>query len=77
MSAGWKWSVDAEALRFLLAARGREREVVLDSLDGLVREPHQPCDLVERSPNERDYSVKVVGRFVVTYCWSRRRSCVW
>ena len=67
MSAGWKLSVDADALRFLLAARGRDRKQVLNSLDGLVREPHQPCDFVERSPNQRDYCVKVIGRFVVTY----------
>ena len=67
MSAGWKLSVDAEALRFLLTARGRDRGLVLDGLDGLVREPHQPCDFTERSPNQRDYSVKVIGRFVVTY----------
>jgi hypothetical protein len=67
VSAGWKLSVDADALHFLLAARGRDRGMVLDGLDGLVREPHQPCDFVERSPNQRDYSVKVMGRFVVTY----------
>ena len=67
MSSGWKLSVDREALHFLLAARARDRGMVLDGLDGLVREPHQPCDFVERSPNQRDYSVKVMGRFVVTY----------
>ena len=67
MSAGWKLSVDAEALRFLLAARGRERTKVLEGLDHLVAEPHQPCDFIERSPNQRDYSVKVMDRFVVTY----------
>jgi hypothetical protein len=67
VSAGWKLSVDADALRFLLAARGRDREFVLHSLDALVREPHQPCDFVERSPSQRDYNVKVIGRFVVTY----------
>ena len=66
MSAGWKLAVDVEALHFLLAARGRDRALVLDGLDGLVREPHQPCDFIERSPNQRDYCVKVVGRFVVT-----------
>lgn len=37
-------------------------------LDALVREPHQPCDFTERSPNQRDYSVKMIGRFVAT-CW--------
>ena len=67
MSAGWKLSVDADALHFLLGARGRDRRLVLDGLDGLLREPHQPCDFIERSPNQRDYSVKVIGRFVVTY----------
>ena len=67
MSSGWKLSVDREALHFLLAARARDRGMVLDGLDGLAREPHQPCDFVERSPNQRDYSVKVMGRFVVTY----------
>ena len=66
MSAGWKLAVDVEALHFLLAARGRDLALVLDGLDGLVREPHQPCDFIERSPNQRDYCVKVVGRFVVT-----------
>ena len=63
----WTLSVDVEALRFLLSARGRDRKTVLDGLDRLVAEPHQPCDFTERSPNQRDYSVKVVGRFVVTY----------
>jgi hypothetical protein len=67
VSAGWKLSVDAEALHFLLAARGRERVGILDFLDRLVAEPQQPCDFTERSPNQRDYSVKVVGRFVITY----------
>jgi hypothetical protein len=41
--------------------------MVLDGLDHLVAEPHQPCDFTERSPNQRDYSVKIMGRFVVTY----------
>ncbi len=67
MSAGWTLSVDAEALHFLLAARGRDRGEVLDFLERLVAEPHQPCDFIERSPNQRDFSVKVVGRFVITY----------
>ncbi len=67
MSAGWKLSVGAEALHFLLSARGRERVSVLDVLESLVAEPHQPCDFQERSPNQRDYSVKVAGRFVITY----------
>jgi hypothetical protein len=67
VSAGWTLSVDAEALHFLLAARGRDRSGVLDGLDQLVAEPHQPGDFLERSPNRRDYSVKVIGRFVVTY----------
>jgi hypothetical protein len=67
VTGGWNLSVDAEALRFLLAARGRERAAVLDGLDSLVAEPHQPCDFVERSPNQLDYSVKVIGRLVVTY----------
>ena len=67
MSAPWTLSVDAEALHFLLGARARDRAVVLDGLERLVREPHQPCDFVERSPNQRDYSVKVIGRFTVTY----------
>ena len=67
MSAAWKLSVDEEALHFLLGARARHRAVVLDGLERLLREPHQPCDFVERSPNQRDYSVKVIGRFTVTY----------
>lgn len=67
MSAGWKLSVDAEALHFLLTARGRDRGLVLDGLDSLIREPHQSSDFVERSPNQRDYQVKVIGKFVVTY----------
>ncbi len=67
MSAGWRLSVDAEALHFLVAARGRERARVLAGLDHLAAEPHQACDFVERSPNQRDYSVKVIDRFVVTY----------
>ena len=67
MSAGWKLSVDEEALHFLLGARARSRSVLLDGLERLVREPHQPCDFVERSPNQRDYSVKVIGQFAVTY----------
>jgi hypothetical protein len=67
VSAGWTLAVDREALHFLLGARGRDRLMILDGLDRLVREPHQPCDFVERSPNQRDYSVKLMGRFVVTY----------
>jgi hypothetical protein len=67
VSAGWKLAVDAEALHFLFSVRKRDRVTVLDGLDSLVREPHQPCDFVERSPNQRDYSVKVIGRFVATY----------
>ena len=60
-------SVDGEALRFLLGAKARERAVVLDGLERLLLEPHQPCDFVERSPNQRDYSLKVIGRFTITY----------
>ena len=41
--------------------------MVLEGLEKLEREPHQPCDFTERSPNQRDYSVKMIGRFVVTY----------
>jgi len=67
VSVGWTLAVDREALQFLLVSRGRERLKVLDSLDSLVREPHQPCNFVEHSPNRRDYSVKLIGRFVVTY----------
>lgn len=67
MSAGWRLSVDSEALHFLLSARGHDRVKVLDGLDRLVAEPHQPCDFTEHSPNQRDYSVKVIGRFAVTY----------
>ena len=67
MSAGWRLAVEAEALHFLLAARGRDRLVVLDGLDKLVQAPDQPCDFTERSPNQRNYSVKVMGRFMVTY----------
>jgi hypothetical protein len=67
VSAGWRLTVDAEALHFLLAARGRDRVMVLDGLESLVRAPGQPCDFTERSPNQRSYSVKVMGRFVVTY----------
>jgi len=59
--------VDTDALNFLLAARGRERVMVLDGLDNLVQSPDQPCDFTERSPNERNYSVKVMGRFMITY----------
>ena len=59
--------MDRKALHFILAARGRERTMVMDGLVGLVREPHQPCAFVERSPNQRDYSVKMIGAFVVTY----------
>ena len=67
MSDGWRLAVDAEALHFLLAARGRDRVMVLDGLDRLVQSPDQPCDFTERSPNQRNYSVKVMGRFMVTY----------
>jgi mRNA-degrading endonuclease RelE of RelBE toxin-antitoxin system len=63
----WHLAVDAEALRFLLAARGRDRAMVLDSLDSLVERPDQVFDFTERSPNRRDYRVKVMGRFVITY----------
>lgn len=67
MSADWKLSVDGEALHFLLGAKARDRAAVLDGLERLLREPHRPCDFTERSPNERDYSVKVIARFAVTY----------
>ena len=67
MSENWKLSVDGEALHFLLGAKARDRAAVLDGLERLVREPHQSCDFTERSPNQRDYSVKVIGRFAVTY----------
>ena len=67
MSAGWRLAVDAEALHFLLAARGRDRVMVLDGLDKLVQAPDQPCDFTERSPNRRNYSVKVMGQFMVNY----------
>jgi hypothetical protein len=67
VSAGWRLAVEAEALHFLLAARGRDRLLVLDGLDKLVQAPDQPCDFTERSPNQRNYSVKVMGRFMVTY----------
>ena len=67
MSTAWKLSVDEEAFHFLLGAKARNRLVLLDGLERLVREPHQPCDFVERSPNQRDYSVKVIGQFAVTY----------
>ena len=67
MNANWKLSVDGEALHFLPGAKARDRTVVLDGLDRLPGEPHQPCDFVERSANQRDYSVKVMGRFAVTY----------
>ena len=67
MSANWRLSVDSEALHFLLGAKARDRAAVLDGLERLVREPHQPSDFTERSLNRRDYSVKVIGRFAVTY----------
>jgi hypothetical protein len=67
VSIGWTLAVDREALHFLLAANSRNRTRLLDGLDQLVREPHQPCDFIRRSPNQRDYSVKMIGRFVVTY----------
>ena len=67
MSVGWTLSVDSEVLHFLLSAQRRDRATVLNGLDALVREPHQPCDFIERSPNQREYSVKVIGRFVITY----------
>lgn len=67
MSDGWKLSVDSEALHFLLSAKARDRLFLLDALERLVKEPHQPCDFTERSPNQRDYSVKVFGRFEITY----------
>jgi hypothetical protein len=67
VSAGWRLAVEAEALHFLLAARGRDRVMVLDGLDKLAQSPDQPCDFTERSPNQRNYSVKVMGRFMVTY----------
>lgn len=67
MSANWTLSVDSEALHFLLGAKARDRIAVLDGLERLRREPHQACDFTERSPNQRDYSVKVIGRFAVTY----------
>ncbi len=67
MSTGWRLTVDAEALHFLLAAKGRDRVLVLDGLDKLVQAPDQPCDFMERSPNQRNYSVKVMGHFMVTY----------
>lgn len=38
------------------------------ALERLVQAPDQPCDFTERSPNERNYSVKVMGRFTVI-CW--------
>jgi len=37
VSTGWRLAVDAEALHFLLAARGRDRVMVLDGLERLVR----------------------------------------
>jgi mRNA-degrading endonuclease RelE of RelBE toxin-antitoxin system len=67
VSFDWQLAVDAEALRFLLAARGRDRAMVLDGLDCLVERPDQAFDFTERSPNRRDYRVKVMGRFVITY----------
>ena len=67
MSSGWKLAVDGDALRTLLSAKARERQNLLDAFDHLVREPHQPADFLERSPNERDYSVRLIGRFAVTY----------
>ena len=67
VSAGWRLAVDADALHFLLAARVRDRVLVLDGLDKLVQSPDQPCDFTERSPNQRNYSVKVVGSFMITY----------
>ena len=57
----------ARRCNFLLGAKARDRAGVLDGLERLVREPHQPCDFIERSHNQRDYSVKVMGRFAVTY----------
>ena len=50
MSAGWRLAVDGDALRLLLGAKARERQVLLDAFDQLVREPHQPVDFLERSP---------------------------
>jgi mRNA-degrading endonuclease RelE of RelBE toxin-antitoxin system len=67
VSSRWQLSVDAEALRFLLSARGRDRVMVLDRLDHLVEHPDQQFDFMERSPNRREYRVKVMGRFVITY----------
>jgi hypothetical protein len=67
VSAGWRLAEDAEAPHFLLAARGGERVMLLDGLERRVNAPDQPCDFVERSPNQRNYSVKIMGRFVVTY----------
>jgi hypothetical protein len=55
VSNGWKLAVDGDALRTLLGAKAQERQIVLDAFDRLVREPHQPADFIERSPNERDY----------------------
>jgi hypothetical protein len=63
----WTLAVDRDALHFLLSANRRDRTKLLDAMDGLVSQPHQPCDFVLRSPNQRDYSVKMIGRFVVTY----------
>ena len=67
MSAEWKLAVDGEALKLLLSARMRERQTLLDAFDHLIREPHQPPDFVEKSSNEREYNVKIIGRFSVTY----------
>jgi len=47
VSAGWNLAVDGDALRFLLSAKARQRQTVLDAFDHLVREPHQPADYVE------------------------------
>ena len=54
-------------MREILRAKARERQTLLDAFEGLVHEPHQTADFIERSPNRRDYSVKVIGRFSVTY----------
>lgn len=68
MSQPWQLALQRDALRHLLALRGRERERLLDALDRLAAEPYAPHDFSFRSAvAKREYHVKLVTGFTITY----------
>ncbi len=67
MISGYKLVVDGEAVHVLLKCDSRSRQQLLRFLDGLSSNPHQKGDYRLQPPNDRNYEVKLIAQFKVTY----------